>query len=1184
MKKKFMISFVVVITLLATILAPTASAATKKYNTAPKVQEALYAFAAYECISRNALQDTAIGNGIDSIIPQLGQSKVYVGQWLGDSDGMITCDTAFKKSLGSGKITEDMLSSGKIFNGVYEKDTSAERKIRCEYGIINSSASATISGSYSWPQGYFEDANGSIEDRRTHGIIEVVFDENGPIRLEGDTSDININHTLDSMKNINIKWSQESKICQPLVMYTEVYQIQAVNAYGESTTAYVPILATTDGAPFNEWLPGTVKDNYKAWVNGNSDKFKHYVTSAATSTRLKLKDNAKSKLLSNLAKIYTNGKTSVADFLNSDADAKYIVYGRYLFNGDGNGGFACNGTSVATDDPNLSNLNAMDYWDISQPYVAEVNAYENGSASNKTSYRTKFGGNGILEPGSARSITLPGVEGDCKVLAGEFNNINPTSRNAKMFVAAYMNVAAVEDLPEDNDAGTTGGGSAGNNISSDGGSLSSGDDDLAQCFNNASSLGWILCPVMKFIGSAADKLWEEMSSNWLVVDPDEYKANDSSTAYKAWTYFRNFANIAFAIFLTVVIISQLTGFGITNYGIKKLLPSLIIMAVLVNLSYFICQILIDVSNIAGASIGGILTDVQSTISPSSSVSAGDVVRGFLNTLFNAVGITGIGIAVAVTIKLQGLAAVMIPVLIVTLGAIISVVFVFLVLAVRQAGILVMVVISPLAIICYSLPNAKSLFEKWKKLFTALLFVYPVCSACIYGGQLVSSLMLNSDNTSFMYNLVGMLLQIVPIFFIPSLIRNSLALAGNIGNRISQLGRGLSNKTTGALRKSEAVERARTTSQYRAAQRNRDFFNRLSERGGLFKAIGKYGNRRMDGAVARYNKMRLDEHQAQLYGGSINEESIQRSLATLDRKDMERRVTEAMDNMVQDPAFDTTDPDKINLAFQTALAEVDADPTNETKMIRAKALASLLMGKGDTGQSLMIESMRNHAYGTTGVGAQGSEAMRALGGYISYNDKWMASIKGKDTGGYKFMNDLASNKDIKSASDYAMAGSGKVTQATIGGMGDSWYRSIEKALADGSFNTDATTRAALHTYADMATKALTDPRYAGSIQKERLETLNKLRQADYEMRRDDWLSANTGKTTADYEKEFGKFQVLENAGDKLVVPHRRAPVPTGWREDGTWIGGGSGPNRQQRIAFEEWARHAAEVDRMNSQTT
>ena len=61
--------------------------------------------------------------------------------------------------------------------------------------------------------------------------------------------------------------------------------------------------------------------------------------------------------------------------------------------------------------------------------------------------------------------------------------------------------------------------------------------------------------------------------------------------YEGWNTFRDIANVIFVILLMVVIFSQLTGVGIDNYGIKKILPKLIIAAILINLSYLICLIL-----------------------------------------------------------------------------------------------------------------------------------------------------------------------------------------------------------------------------------------------------------------------------------------------------------------------------------------------------------------------------------------------------------------------------------------------------------------------------------------------------------------------------------------------------------------------------------------------------------------
>lgn len=218
-----------------------------------------------------------------------------------------------------------------------------------------------------------------------------------------------------------------------------------------------------------------------------------------------------------------------------------------------------------------------------------------------------------------------------------------------------------------------------------------------------------------------------------------------------------------------------------------------------------------------------------------------------------------------------------------------------------------------------------------------------------------------------------------------------------------------------------------------------------------------------------------------------------------------------------------------------LVALGANPNNEKAMIRAKSLASLLMGKGDTGQSAMLAALGRHVDSTTGAGA--------LAGYVSYNDKWMGNIKSGDIGGYKFINDLASGDAIKARSDYNIMGSDKFTQSTIGAAGDSWYDGMKAALADGTFNANTTNRKILQDYDDIATKALTNPR--NSIKGERLDTLNEIRQAAYLARQSDWLAANAGKTAADYESEFGAFQDLR-ANDELRIAHKKATMPAGWR--------------------------------------
>ena len=127
-----------------------------------------------------------------------------------------------------------------------------------------------------------------------------------------------------------------------------------------------------------------------------------------------------------------------------------------------------------------------------------------------------------------------------------------------------------------------------------------GEGSEATCHSESGALGWILCPVLEFAASAASWAYESVVMPNLETNPQLFKIDDARNGtYQAWQIFRDFANAVFVIFLLFVILSQLTGIGIDNYGIKKSLPKLITAAILVNLSFFICQACVDLSNIVG---------------------------------------------------------------------------------------------------------------------------------------------------------------------------------------------------------------------------------------------------------------------------------------------------------------------------------------------------------------------------------------------------------------------------------------------------------------------------------------------------------------------------------------------------------------------------------------------------------
>lgn len=323
----------------------------------------------------------------------------------------------------------------------------------------------------------------------------------------------------------------------------------------------------------------------------------------------------------------------------------------------------------------------------------------------------------------------------------------------------------------------------------------------------AQSLGWIVCPIMELLGDASEDIYAEYVEPALTVNPKLF-SDDNESVRHGWETFRDIANILFVILLLIVIFSQLTGVGIDNYGIKKILPKLIVVAVLINLSFVICVLAVDISNILGNSFQALFNGLGDTLpSPENiniaekSTISGSSAEGVL------VSVGVLGAAVVAGGMMWKNPAIVLSLLVSAVGVFISIVFLFLMLAVREAAVVVLIVISPVAMVCYMLPNAKKYFDRWLKGFQGLLLVYPICGLMVGGGNYVAKLLLTAGfaQEGFFSAFTAMIAGIVPIFFIPTLLKNSFTALGDIGGKIAGLGNRMSSGTTRAMRNTEGYK-------------------------------------------------------------------------------------------------------------------------------------------------------------------------------------------------------------------------------------------------------------------------------------------------------------------------------------------------------------------------------------------
>ncbi|MBR6505944.1 hypothetical protein IKT18_03900 [Candidatus Saccharibacteria bacterium] len=314
----------------------------------------------------------------------------------------------------------------------------------------------------------------------------------------------------------------------------------------------------------------------------------------------------------------------------------------------------------------------------------------------------------------------------------------------------------------------------------------------ASCENSLGAIGWLVCPTTGKLAEAVDWLYDKIEE-FLIINPVEIK--DGSPIYEIWKYMRGVTNIVFIIFLLVVVYSQITGLGITNYGIKKVLPKLIVAAVLMNLSFIICSLAVDLSNIIGSSLRGVFTAVEESTIGTMAIDSG---QGMYVTMADAYSSLAGGTMLAVgggfVAFETGAIWMAIPA---AIGAIIAVVVGLLTIALRQAVVALLIMVSPLAIVAYMLPNTEEWFTKWKKLLIRMLVFYPVFSllfgaSSLAGFAIIASAVARSDG--FML-IVGLVVQVFPLFFAWSLMKMSGTVLGTINTKL----RGLAAKPLASTR-------------------------------------------------------------------------------------------------------------------------------------------------------------------------------------------------------------------------------------------------------------------------------------------------------------------------------------------------------------------------------------------------
>ena len=317
-------------------------------------------------------------------------------------------------------------------------------------------------------------------------------------------------------------------------------------------------------------------------------------------------------------------------------------------------------------------------------------------------------------------------------------------------------------------------------------SIESPSENSTSTSCDVQGIGWFICPVSNWLADGIDYMYSALQE-FLKTKPLE-TTNQNSGIYLAWVIMRNISNVAFIVAFLVIIYSQLTSVGISNYGVKKMIPRLVIAAVLVNLSFTICAILLDLSNIAGYAFQDAFMGIKNTISTvgenTSTWTWSEVISTALSNGALAIG------AITFTTEL-------LPMLVpaATLAGL-TLLLILLIMAARQALIIILIIISPLAFVCYLLPGTEKWFKKWRDSFLTMLVFFPAFSVVFGGAQLAGILIIQnaSGPNGAIMHVLGMLVQIIPLAITPLIMKFSGGVLGKFAGIVNDKNKGWYDRT------------------------------------------------------------------------------------------------------------------------------------------------------------------------------------------------------------------------------------------------------------------------------------------------------------------------------------------------------------------------------------------------------
>lgn len=287
--------------------------------------------------------------------------------------------------------------------------------------------------------------------------------------------------------------------------------------------------------------------------------------------------------------------------------------------------------------------------------------------------------------------------------------------------------------------------------------LAQGDDESCESVTSFGA-GWFICGFLNLVDEFILGFIRNVLVDSLKLDLNNFSGGTGDAGLEEiWNGFRVVANFLFIIAFLVVIIGQATSL-IDNYTIKKMLPRIVIVAIAVQLSWFISTQLVLFFNALGDGVEQLIY-FPFNGEPEINIEA-----------LGAGGQAGIFVGLVISGAAVGLG--LLAVAPIAISALVGIILAWFTIIIRNILVITMVIASPIALVAWIAPNTERITRKWFDLFTKALLMYPLIVAFLAMGRVMGSLYINSlggedlDASNIWQGLIGISLFFGPLFMIP----------------------------------------------------------------------------------------------------------------------------------------------------------------------------------------------------------------------------------------------------------------------------------------------------------------------------------------------------------------------------------------------------------------------------------